>query len=153
MQKAVVEQTAKSFLKEHEHLFLIDISISSQNDIAITIDGDTGVAVDDCIELNRKIEGELDRDAEDFSLKITSAGIDAPLIFPRQYRKNIGRKLKVKTTSEKYKADLEDVSDEAITLRWKTREPKPVGKGKHTVNKEAVLPYREIEEAKVMITF
>ena len=153
MRKEVVQDITETFLKAEENLFLIDISISEKNDIAITIDGDNGVAVDDCIQLSRDIEGKLDREEEDFSLRVTSAGIDAPLIFPRQFKKNIGRKLKVKTAVENFKADLEKVTDEAITIRWKKREQKPVCKGKHTVNKEAVLTYKEIEEAKVLITF
>ena len=72
---------------------------------------------------------------------------------PRQFKKNVGRKLSVKTEEQQFEAKLEEANDEEITLRWKAREPKPVGKGKVTVNKEAVLKYADIVEAKVMITF
>jgi ribosome maturation factor RimP len=68
--------------------------------------------------------------------------------------KNMGRKLKVKTQDgNTIEGELTECNDEAITLQWKTREPKPVGKGKVTVQKEAVVPYQDIVEAKVMITF
>ncbi len=59
------------------------------------------------------------------------------------------------TTSEgeKIEGELTQFEDDSITLKWKAREPKPVGKGKVTVNKEAVLPFEDIKEAKVIITF
>lgn len=59
----------------------------------------------------------------------------------------------VKTETEEFEGTLTEVTDNEITLRWKTREPKPVGKGKHTVEKEKTLPYEEIKEAKVKIIF
>ncbi len=71
----------------------------------------------------------------------------------RQYKKNIGRSLQLKTETETIEGELTDVTDEAITLKWKAREPKPVGKGKVTVKKEATVPYNDIVEAKVMIKF
>ena len=117
------------------------------------IDGDEGVTVNDCIEVSRKIEHNLDRDEEDFSLDVSSAGVSTPLSMPRQYRKNIGRKLAVTTSEGKFEGKLTQVTDDNIKLEWKAREPKPVGKGKITVEKEAVLPFEEIKEAKVIITF
>jgi ribosome maturation factor RimP len=60
----------------------------------------------------------------------------------------------VKTNKgEKIEATLTAANEEVITLNWKAREPKPVGKGKVTVQKEAVIPYNEIVETKVMIKF
>jgi ribosome maturation factor RimP len=59
----------------------------------------------------------------------------------------------VKTETEKIEAELVSADDNEIALKWKAREPKPVGKGKHTVEKEAVIPYEKIVEAKVMIKF
>ncbi len=83
-----------------------------------------------------------------------SAGVSQPLQAARQYKKNIGRKIQVKTEAgETIEAELTNATEDEVTLKWKTREPKPVGKGKHTVKKEAVVPYNDIVEAKVMITF
>ncbi|NNF83448.1 MAG: ribosome assembly cofactor RimP, partial [Flavobacteriaceae bacterium] len=97
---------------------------------------------------------ELDRDEIDFSLEVTSAGATSPLEHARQFKKNIGRSLEIRTTDNtKYVANLVKADDEAITLQWKAREPKPIGKGKITVKKEAVLNYNEIEQAKVKIKF
>lgn len=140
-------------LEENPSLFLIDFEIKGDNQILVVIDGDKGVSVNDCIEVSRKIEHNLDRDEQDFSLEVTSAGAASPLQMPRQFQKNIGRKLSVKTENQDFEAKLESATDKEIVLRWKAREPKPVGKGKVTVSKEAVLKYADIVEAKVMITF
>ncbi len=73
---------------------------------------------------------------------------------PRQYKKNIGRTLKVKTqNNDVLEGKLVKVDDTEIELNWKAREPKPIGKGKVTVQKEAVLEYKNIVEATVVITF
>lgn len=148
-----VEKLLKEAFQENNSLFLIDLDITKDNKILVVIDGDKGVSVDDCIAVSRKIEHNLDRDEEDFSLEVSSAGVSQPLQLERQYRKNLGRKLKVTTNNEKIEATLTEANQDGIKLNWKAREPKPVGKGKRTVKKEAVLPYDEIVDAKVMITF
>ncbi|MCW5518890.1 ribosome assembly cofactor RimP [Aureitalea sp. L0-47] len=148
-----VEELLADALAERPELFLIDLSISETNQIRVIIDGDEGVKVQDCIEISRAIEHNLDREEHDFSLEVLSAGVSEPLNMVRQYQKNVGRKLKVKTSEEKFEGSLVNVSDDEITLQWKAREPKPVGKGKVTVQKEAVIPYSDIVEAKVMVTF
>jgi ribosome maturation factor RimP len=148
-----VNQLLQEALSEREDIFLIDLSVSEANQIRVIVDGDNGVTVQDCIDISRAIEHNLDREANDFSLEVLSAGATEPLKLKRQYHKNVGRQLKVKTATETVKGELVSADEQGITLTWKQREPKPIGKGKHTVVKEAVLPYDEIEEAKVMITF
>ncbi|WP_461305385.1 ribosome assembly cofactor RimP [Aureisphaera sp.] len=152
MQEKVKELLGKA-LEENPSLFLIDLEIRPGNQIRVIIDGDQGVKVEDCIAVSRAIEHNLDRDEEDFSLEVLSAGVSEPLSEVRQYRKNVGRKLKVKTGGETIEGELVNAGEENITLQWKAREPKPVGKGKVTVQKEAIVPYENIVEAKVMITF
>ena len=152
--RARVTELLEQALEKNKSLFLIDLSISEGNQIKVILDGDNGVTLKDCIAVSREIEHNLDREAEDFSLEVASAGVSEPLTMVRQYVKNVGRKLKVKTSEgEEIEGALEEAGDETITLKWKAREPKPVGKGKVTVQKEAVLPYKDIVEAKVMITF
>lgn len=149
-----VTQLLHEALKEHSHLFLIDLDIASDNKIAIIIDGDKGVRVEDCIAISRAIEHNLDREEEDFSLDVLSAGVSRPLSMPRQYKKNLGRNLKLTTTQgQTIEGKITHTTDTQVTLEWKAREPKPVGKGKVTVQKQAVLPYTDIIEAKVMVTF
>ncbi|WP_033957583.1 ribosome assembly cofactor RimP [Psychroserpens jangbogonensis] len=141
-------------LNQREDLFLVDFDVLADNSIKIVIDGDNGVLVGDCMFISRAIEHNLDREEQDFSLEILSAGATSPLTNIRQYKKNIGRTLSVKTTSnEDIEGKLTEVDDEKILLEWKAREPKPIGKGKVTVKKQAELSYNSISKAQVVIKF
>ena len=140
-------------LSEKPSVFLIDLTITDAMKIIVTLDGDQGVTLQDCIDINRAIENNLDREEQDFSIEVASAGVSTPLKLVRQYKKNIGRTLKVKTATEVIEAVLADANDEFITLTWTAREPKKIGKGKETVEKTRELPYSEIKEAIVTITF
>ena len=154
MIKDIVEKLLNEALAEKPYLFLIELKIGSGNQIVVTIDGDEGVNLQDCIDISRAIEHNIDKEEHDFSLEVASAGATEPIVLPRQYLKNIGRKLKVTThDGEKIEADLVEVSDQGISLKWKAREPKPVGKGKHTVEKQAVIEFTNIKEAVAVITF
>lgn len=148
-----VEDLLKEAFQENNSLFLISLNISDQNHISVVIDGDEGVSVNDCIAVSRKIEHNLDREEEDFSLEVASAGVSEPFKLPRQFKKNIGRKVEVRTKSNKFEGNLTAVNENDILVSWQAREPKPVGKGKITVDKEANIAFEEIQEAKVVITF
>ena len=152
--KEKVKNLLDQALLDNESLFLIDFKISEGNQIKVIIDGDQGVTVNDCIAVSRAIEHNIDREENDFSLDVASAGVSEPLSMSRQYKKNIGRTLKVKTqNNDVLEGKLVKVDDTEIELNWKAREPKPIGKGKVTVQKEAVLEYKNIVEATVVITF
>ncbi|OAD91831.1 ribosome assembly cofactor RimP [Aequorivita soesokkakensis] len=154
MMREKVAELLENALEENKSLFLIDLNISEDNQIRVILDGDKGVTVEDCIAVSRAIEHNLDREEYDFSLEVMSAGVSEPLTLPRQYKKNIGRNLKLKIKNdEKIEGELISANEENCTLTWSAREPKPVGKGKVTVQKEATVPYKDIMEAKVMITF
>lgn len=140
-------------LVERPDLFLIDFSISTDNHINIIIDGDNGVLVEDCMYVSRAIEHNIDREEHDFSLEVMSAGATSPLVNKRQYKKNLKRELLVRTPSEKLEGVLVKATETEILLEWKVREPKPIGKGKVTVKKQANIAYKDIVEAKVMIKF
>jgi ribosome maturation factor RimP len=140
-------------LSEKPSVFLIDLTITDAMKIIVTLDGDQGVTLQDCIDINRAIENNLDREEQDFSIEVASAGVSTPLKLVRQYKKNIGRTVKVKTATDVIEAVLTDANDEFITLTWTAREPKKIGKGKETVEKTRELPYSEIKEAIVTITF
>lgn len=153
MRKKVTELLNRA-LDNNKSLFLIDFTITESNKIHIIIDGDEGVTVKDCIDVSREIEHNLDREETDFSLEVASAGVSEPLVNMRQYIKNLGRKLAVKTQNgEAIEGTLVKADSKEILIQWKTREPKPIGKGKVTVQKELVLEYKDIVEAKVMVTF
>ncbi len=153
MFKDTVRELLDDALDEDESLFLIDFSITTDNKIVVVLDGDNGITVKDCIRISRAIEHNLDREEIDFALEVASAGAAAPLILPRQYRKNIGRKLEVRTENDNFEGNLAAVSEEGITLKWKAREPKPIGKGKVTVQKVKEIGFTDIKEAKVMLKF
>jgi ribosome maturation factor RimP len=153
MFKNTVKDLLETALDERPDLFLIDFSIQGDNHINIVIDGDKGVLVEDCMFVSRAIEHNIDREEHDFSLEVMSAGATAPLINKRQYKKNINRELNVRTTSDKLEGTLANATETDITLEWKVREPKPIGKGKITVKKQANIAYEDIVEAKVMIKF
>ena len=149
-----VEDLLTLALEEYSNIFLVELKISADKSIRVTLDGDEEVNVKDCINISRAIEGELDREEEDFSLEVASAGIGSPLKFPRQYFKNMGRKLEVVSKEGlKYEGALTKVSEDYIELEWKQREPKPIGKGKVTVHKRATIAYQDIEKAQIKLVF
>lgn len=152
--KNKVQELLDVALAERPELFLVDLSINEANKISINLDGDQGVNLQDCIDISRLIENSLDREEQDFSLEVASAGVSSPLKFVRQYIKNIGRTLKVKTiTSEEIEAKLVVADEDKITLEWQAREPKKIGKGKETVQKKVDILYENIKEAIVIVSF
>jgi len=153
MFKDTVQTLLSDALDEDESLFLIDFSITTDHKILVVLDGDKGVTVQDCMKISRAIEHNLDREEEDFSLEVTSAGAASPLVLPRQYKKNLGRKVAVKIENESFEGNLTSATEEGIVLEWKAREPKPIGKGKVTVKKRKEINFSEIKEAKVILKF
>ncbi|PJJ09585.1 ribosome maturation factor RimP [Flavobacterium sp. 1] len=151
--KEKVKQVVEEALQEKPSIFLIDLTITDSFKIIIGIDGDNGVVLQDCIDISRAVEGSLDREEQDFSLEVASVGVGSPLKLVRQYKKNIGRTLIVKTNTENIEAELVEANDLFIILSWKAREAKKVGKGKETVQKELQIPYTDIKEAVVTVTF
>ncbi len=140
-------------IEENKALFLIDLKFSGDNGILIVVDGDDGVPLNECIRISRHVEHNLDREEEDFSLEVTTPNVTDPLVNVRQYNKNIDRTLKVRTETEKFEGKLTEVNENNITLHWKAREPKPIGKGKITVEKQQTIPLSEIKQAKVKLIF
>jgi ribosome maturation factor RimP len=140
-------------LLEKPTLFLIDLTITESFKIIVTLDGDNGVALQDCIDISRSIDSNLDREEHDFSLEVASAGVSSPLKHIRQYKKNVGRILQVETDSVNIEAKLVEANDDFIVMEWEAREPKKIGKGKETVQKRQEIPYSEIKKAIVIIIF
>lgn len=151
--KEKVADLLNKALEERPSLFLIDFTINDSNKISITLDGDNGVNLQDCIDISRAVEHNLDREEQDFSLEVASAGATSPLKNIRQYKKNIGRILKVKTQQGETEAAITEANEDFIVLEWKAREPKQIGKGKETVQKRLEIPYGDIKEAVVVIKF
>ena len=151
--KEKVNSLLAECLSEKPSIFLIDFIITDAFKVIVTLDGDNGVALQDCIDVSRFIDNELDREEQDYSLEVASVGVGSPLKLIRQYKKNIGRTLIVKTGAEIIEAELVEANDDFVILSWIAREPKKIGKGKETVQKELQLPYGDIKEAVVTVTF
>ena len=153
MDQTKVRNLVDEALGLNESLYIIDFEISVNNKIQITIDSDNGVPLSECIRISRSVNDNFDREEEDYSLEVTTPDIAHPLKVKRQYIKNIKRILKVKTSEEEFEGVLVEADEDKIVLNWKAREPKPIGKGKVTVQKSVTLDYKDIKEAKVKIVF
>jgi ribosome maturation factor RimP len=153
MDQNTVKKLVDEAISENKMLFLIDLNVGSDGSIKVVVDGDTGVPLSECIRISRHVEHNLDRENDDFSLEVTTPNITDPISDPRQYNKNLNRTLIVKTEEESFEGKLTGISETGITLMWKEREPKAVGKGKITVEKQKAIPLSEIKEAKVKIIF
>ena len=138
---------------EGTDIFLVKLTVSSSNDINVLLDSDSGLTLANCRTVSRAIESNLDREEEDFSLTVSSAGIGEPLVL-RQYKKNVGRKVQVTLIDgEIIEAKMVEVDDKGVELEWKSREKKPTGKGKITVVNNRLLDYQSIKQTIVLITF
>lgn len=134
------------------NLFLTDVHIKPINRIVVMIDGDEGVGIDVCVALSRHIESNLDREADDFELTVTTAGIGEPLKFTRQYIKNIGRTLKISLLDDQsFEGKLTQADDTSIIIERQIVEKIKNKNIKKTDVK--TIPYSDIREAVVMISF
>ncbi len=151
--KEKVSTVLAECLLEKSSIFLTELVITDAFKVIVSIDGDDGVALQDCIDVSRYMDAHLDREEQDYSLEVASVGVGSPLKLVRQYKKNVGRTLIVKTGTETIEAELVEATDDFVILSWEAREPKKIGKGKETVQKELKLPYGNIKEAIVTVTF
>lgn len=104
-------------------LFVVDCTCSPANEVELLIDSDTSVGIETCVELSRAIEAEFDRDTEDFSLTVASAGIGSELKHLRQYRKLIGKPVEVLLKSGvKILATLDEADQEGLTLSYEEKQ-------------------------------
>ena len=125
--KQILRQEIEKDL-EGTDLFLVDLSVSSDNRIVVEIDSRRGVDIDDCTRLTRQIEDAFDRDVEDYELEVGSAGLTAPFKVRGQYEKNIGNDIEVLTRDgRKLTGVLTSVNPEGtaftLTIKEKVKEP------------------------------
>ena len=105
-------------------LYIVDVFISKDNDIEITIESEEGtVELDDCVGVSRFFETCFDREKEDYSLTVTSAGLDQPFKVLKQYLKAVGKKVEVQIKGgKKMVAVLEAADEDSITLKYSLKE-------------------------------
>jgi len=152
----ITEKKIKQLVNEHlegTDRFLVALKVSSNNEIQVFIDADSAVTIDHCVALSRHIEGNLDREAEDFELKVMSAGADRPFSMLRQYKKHIGKRVNVTKSDEKnIRGVLLDADNKMIRLQEEITVTR--GKSKKTVKgDELTIPMSEVKQTKVVITF
>lgn len=154
---AEIENLVKAKIAETDTLsdaFIVSIAVRPGNAIEVLLDKDSGLNVEDCKKVSRHIESSLDREKEDFALEVSSPGVGKPLLVHRQYLKNIGRTVKVKTAEGgKFEGELAEVSDDGIVLKHQEKEALPGKKKKEWVEKTVTLTFNNIKETKVVIRF
>ena len=149
--KALEDKTL-SLIEADKDLFLVEVRIKPTNNIKIYIDGDQGVSVDKLVSYNRKLYRQLEEEGVfpngDFSLELSSPGLDEPLKLHRQYLKNVGRNVEVVLLEgQKLEGTLKAVSETQIDIEIVK------GKGKKAVTELHAVPFSTIKTTKVQIKF
>lgn len=146
--------TVKSILESllEGDIFLVDLKVKPTNNIKIYLDADSGLGIEKCIKINRALYKQLEEQAiypdGDFSLEVSSPGVDEPLKLLRQYIKNKGRNVEVTyIDGTKKEGKLLEVGEDSITIEYTE------GKGKKAVVHQPTIPFAEIKQTKVLIKF
>ncbi len=144
-----ISRQAASLLSESQ--FIVDLSVSRNvpHKINVVIDGDDGVGIDDCANLSRKLSAILDNGLldDDYVLEVSTPGVDQPLKLRRQYRKHIGRKMKVVTAERVVEGRLQAVGTDKIEVLEVS------GSGKRKVETLVSIPFESVEKAFVLVSF
>lgn len=149
----LVRELAENKLRENDS-FLVDVTISAMNKIRVTIDNFRGVSIQECVGVSRFIENQLDREAEDFELEVSSPGLDQPFKVIKQYQKYIGKEVEiVLNNGQKTEGKLIAANEKEIELEQSGKEKVEGKKGKQLVIKSQVLPFDKIKETKIIIKF
>ena len=135
-----------------DDIFLVDIKIKPINNIKIYLDADSGLGIEKCIKINRALYKIMEEMAiypdGDFSLEVSSPGIEEPLKLRRQYLKNIGREVEVTLNDDsKHLGKLIAVTEDQLEIEFTE------GKNKKAVVKQLTIPMTDIKQTKVQIKF
>jgi ribosome maturation factor RimP len=154
-----IRQMISGILEEEPVYFLVDLRIKPTNNVKVFLDGDLGITIEKCVQINRKLYKKLEEAAMfpsgDFSLEVSSAGLDEPLKLFRQYKKNIGRKVEVLLQDGSQKeGELKDVTEEGIVLEVVTGKPSngKLPSRKTEINSHSLL-FNNIKSTKIQIVF
>jgi ribosome maturation factor RimP len=135
-------------------IFIVDVTVRPGNVIEVTLDADGGISIESCTEVHRHLLKQMDREVEDYSLVVGSPDLTKPLLVRRQYVKNIGRSLAVKTREvNKFEGVLTHVTDTDITLHTRNKEDVPGKKSKQWVERDKLIAFDQIDIAKIVIQF
>ncbi|HEX8314072.1 MAG TPA: ribosome maturation factor [Flavisolibacter sp.] len=147
-----LEQKINGLLEAEPSHFLVEVRIKPTNNIKVFIDADEGIMLSTLISYNRKLYKILEESsmfpADDFSLEVSSPGLDEPLRKHRQYKKNIGRYVHItRNDSSVIEGKLLEVSDDGIIIETET------GKGKKKEVKQETILFTDIKTTKIQIKF
>ena len=150
-QKAI-EDFVNAQLKGSEDVFLVEVKVIPGNNIKVFLDADNGITIDKCIKINRALYNHIEESDifpnSDFSLEVSSPGVEEPLKLHRQYKKNIGRTVEVTMIDgNKTEGKLTGVNEDQITVEEKT------GQGKKAVIKTTNILFNQVKHTKVLVTF
>ena len=132
--------------------FLVEIRIKPTNNIKVFIDADQGISIEKLVQLNRKLYKEIEEigfyPEGEFSLEVSSPGLDEPLKMHRQYQKNIGRHVEVLLNEgDKKEGKLVTVSESEILVEEER------GKNKKKEIIQHTIPFSNIKTTKIQIKF
>ncbi len=149
---AAVQQEVAGLLSARPDLFLVDVKVKPTNNLKVFIDGDQGVGIDDLAGYNRSLYRRIEElgwfPDGDFSLELSSPGLDEPLKLHRQYLRNIGRWLEViLADGQKVEGKLLTVEDEGVGLE------ETIGKGKKLEIRQHHILFENIKTTKIQIRF
>lgn len=141
-----------ALLEGHPSHFLVEVRIKPTNNVKVFIDADEGIMLSILIDYNRKLYKELEESGlfpdSDFSLEVSSPGLDEPLKKQRQYKKNIGRYVHItKNDASVLEGKLLETTDDAVTVETET------GKGKKKEIKQETVLFTDIKTTKVQVKF
>lgn len=147
-----IEALIEKLIEDKEEIFLVSVRIKPTNNIKVFLDADDGLSIEKCIKINRALYKIIEEQAwypdGNFSLEISSAGVDEPLKLLRQYKKNAGRKLEVTfENGSKLEGKLLVADENSIQLEYTE------GKNKKAVTHIKEIAYSEIKQAIVLISF
>jgi ribosome maturation factor RimP len=147
-----LQERAATLIGAEKDLFVVEVRIKPTNNIKIYIDGDQGVSVDKLVSYNRKLYRQLEEEGlfpnGDFSLELSSPGLDEPLKLHRQYVKNIGRPVEVTLVDGAKKEGVLQVVGDTQNELTETK-----GKGKKMETHTHVIAFSEIKATKIQIKF
>ena len=145
MDYAKIESAVESAATDND-AFLVELELKPNNIIVAFVDSDNGLTIEQIKMINRQIESHLDRDVEDFNLTVSSPVLNKPLKTWRQYKKNVGRYLKVKFNERQEEGMLMKVEAKYLVLSVPNKK-------KSAPNTELEIQFADIAEAKVAIRF
>ena len=147
-----VTELVEEKIADRPDLFLVDVKMHSNGKLIILVDGDKGIGIADCAAISRHVGFHLEEEnvLEDaYNLEVSSPGIDAPLVMPRQFGKNVGRNLAIKMADgSKKEGRLTGMAEDAVIIEEINKQ-----KGKKAETTETVIPMTQITETKVLISF